>query len=70
MLLVVNKALPIFDPESFQQQLEAAYNVPVAGMLPLCEEMANLASSDIFGLRYPNHPWTKAVHVVAKQIFV
>jgi MinD-like ATPase involved in chromosome partitioning or flagellar assembly/DNA-binding response OmpR family regulator len=68
MLLVVNKALPISDREAFEQQLEATYNVPVAGILPLCEEMAHLASSDIFCLRYPNHPWTQALQAIANQI--
>lgn len=68
MLLVVNKALPTFDPEAFQHQLEAAYNVSVAGILPLCEEMVHLASSDIFCLRYPNHPWSEVLHAIAKQI--
>ncbi|GAA6615842.1 response regulator [Scytonema sp. NUACC26] len=68
ILLVVNKALPIFNPNAFQQQIEATYNVPLAGILPLSEEMAHLASSGIFGLRYPNHPWSQAIQAIAQQI--
>ncbi|MEM7581066.1 MAG: MinD/ParA family protein, partial [Cyanobacteria bacterium P01_A01_bin.80] len=44
------------------------YNVPVAGMLPVCEEMFHLASSDIFCLRYPQHIWTKTVGGIAKSL--
>ncbi|NJR62020.1 MAG: MinD/ParA family protein [Cyanobacteria bacterium CRU_2_1] len=68
MLLVVNKALPIFNLDDFRQQIEAAYNVSVAGVFPLCEELAHLASSDIFCLRYPNHHWSEIVRTVAKRI--
>jgi MinD-like ATPase involved in chromosome partitioning or flagellar assembly len=68
MLLVVNKALPIFNLDDFRQQIEAAYNVSVAGIFPLCEELAHLASSDIFCLRYPNHSWSETVRAVAKRI--
>lgn len=68
MLLVVNKALTKFDFEALRQKIQAAYNVPVAGVFPLCEEMVELASSDIFCLRYPEHPWTQELNKVAEQI--
>ena len=68
MLLVVNKALPSLNHEMLRQQIQRNYNVPVAGILPVCEEMFHLASSDIFCLRYPEHPWTKTVSAIAKQL--
>lgn len=68
MLLVVNKALTKFDFEALRQKIQTAYNVPVAGVFPLCEEMVELASSDIFCLRYPEHPWTQELNKVAEQI--
>ncbi|MBD3886629.1 response regulator [Phormidium tenue FACHB-886] len=68
MLLVVNKAFPIFDVETYRQQLEAAYEVSVAEILPFAEEMMHLASSEIFSVRYPNHPLAKAVEAIGKQI--
>lgn len=68
MLLVVNKALPTFDVETYRQQLEAAYDVSVAGILPFSEEIMHLASSGIFSVRYPNHPLTKAVDAIGKHI--
>ena len=68
MLLVVNKALSSLNHEALRQQVQGTYNVPVAGVLPVCEEMFLLASSDIFCLRYPEHPWTKTVSGIAKHI--
>jgi MinD-like ATPase involved in chromosome partitioning or flagellar assembly len=68
ILLVVNKALPSLNLEALKQQVQATYNVPVAGVLPVCDEMFDLASSDIFCLRYPEHPWTNVVNGIAKQL--
>jgi MinD-like ATPase involved in chromosome partitioning or flagellar assembly len=68
MLLVVNKVLPALISEGLRQQIQKTYNVPVAGILPVCEEMFHLASSDIFCLRYPEHSWTQAVSAIAKQL--
>jgi len=68
MLLVVNKALPILDFEALQQQVEKTYNTKVAGILPHSEDMMELASTDLFCLRFPNHPFSKVMDNVAKQI--
>jgi len=68
MLLVVNKALSSFKFSALSNKIEAAYDVPVAGILPLCEEMAFLASGGIFSVRYPDHRWTQTVQGIAQQI--
>lgn len=68
MLLVVNKALPSLNFEALRQQIQTSYQVPVAGVLPVCEEMFQLASSDIFCLRYPEHAWSKGIHAIAAQV--
>ncbi|MBW4642544.1 MAG: MinD/ParA family protein [Goleter apudmare HA4340-LM2] len=68
IMVVVNKALPKLNFQALRQQVSNAYNASVAGVLPVCEEMFNLGSSDIFSLRYPEHPWTKEVYAIAKQI--
>jgi MinD-like ATPase involved in chromosome partitioning or flagellar assembly/DNA-binding response OmpR family regulator len=67
-LLVVNKALPTFDVAAYRQQLEAAYEVPVAEILPFSEEMMHLASSEIFSMRYPDHSLTKAIEGIGQQL--
>lgn len=68
MLLVVNKALPALDFADLQQQVEKIYNVSVAGILPLSEEMVQLASKGIFCLRYPQHPMTQTIKGITEQV--
>jgi MinD-like ATPase involved in chromosome partitioning or flagellar assembly len=68
ILLVVNRVLRSFDFNSVRQQVEKTYNAPVAGILPNCDEMMQLASSDLFCLRYPDHALTQELHTVIKQI--
>lgn len=68
IMVVVNKALTKLNFTALREQVRNAYNAPVAGILPVCEEMFNLGSSDIFSLCYPEHQWTKEVYAIAKQI--
>jgi MinD-like ATPase involved in chromosome partitioning or flagellar assembly len=68
MFLVVNKVLSGFDTAAVQEQVERTYQAPVAGVLPLSEEMIQLASSDIFCLRYPDHPLSQKVDAIAQQL--
>lgn len=70
MLLVVNKALAAFDFVDLRQQVETIYNVSVAGILPLSEEMVQLASKGIFCLRYSEHPISQTIKEIAQQIAV
>ncbi|MBN1313048.1 MAG: MinD/ParA family protein, partial [Anaerolineae bacterium] len=59
--LVVNKALTRYDFDNIRKQVEGTYKAPVAGVLPLTEDMADLGSADIFSLRFPDHAWSKAI---------
>jgi len=68
LLLVVNKALPSFDFDAVRQQVERSYDAKVAGILPLSEDIVRLASSDVFSLRHPGHPWTEEIRRIADQI--
>ncbi|MCU0548041.1 MAG: MinD/ParA family protein [Leptolyngbya sp. Prado105] len=68
MLLVVNKALPSLNFEALRQQIQNSYQAPVAGILPVCDEMFLLASSDIFCLRHPDHLWSKGIQAIAAQV--
>ncbi|SRR5579883_596313 len=68
MLLVVNKALSKFNFEELRQKVQTIYEVPVAGVFPLCEEMVELASSGLFCFRYPDHPWAVEIRKVAQQV--
>jgi MinD-like ATPase involved in chromosome partitioning or flagellar assembly len=68
MLLVVNKVLSAFDFADLRQQVETTYKVPVAGILPLSEEMMQLASKGIFCLRYSQHPISQTVKGIVDEI--
>ena len=61
LLLVVNAA-------NLKDQLQDAYQAPVAGVLPVSEEMIELGSAGIFSLAYPEHPYSQGVREVAAQI--
>jgi MinD-like ATPase involved in chromosome partitioning or flagellar assembly len=70
MMLLVNKALSSFDFDALKLEVESTYNAPVAAILPLTEEMIQLGSSDIFCLRFPNHPLTQIYSGVAGMLMV
>src|SRR5206468_1439815 len=68
LLLVVNKVLPTLDKASLRQQLQSIYTAPVAGILPVSEEMIELGSAGIFSLASPDHPYSQGVREIAVQI--
>lgn len=68
LLLLVNKALTKYDFRQMKADIETVYQVPVVGILPLSEEMVDLASGDLFALRYPKHPWSQTLQGVADRL--
>jgi MinD-like ATPase involved in chromosome partitioning or flagellar assembly len=68
MLLLINKALPSMDFAALKEQVESLYNAPVGGIFPLSQEMMQLASSGLFCLQFPHHPFTELLRKVAKLI--
>ncbi|MEM1309190.1 MAG: MinD/ParA family protein [Cyanobacteria bacterium P01_D01_bin.71] len=68
MLLLVNKALSSFDFVALKAEVEETYGAPVASILPLTEEMIQLGSSDIFSLRFPDHPLTQTYTDIANML--
>jgi MinD-like ATPase involved in chromosome partitioning or flagellar assembly len=68
LLLVVNKALSRYDFKQMKEMIEGIYHAPVAGVLPLTEDMVDMGSSDIFALRYPGHTWSQAINSVAQLL--
>lgn len=70
ILMVVNRVLQSFDPDKIRQQIEAKYEVPVVGVFPNCDEMMQLASSDVFCLCYPEHRLTQEIKTVAQRVMV
>lgn len=68
ILLLVNKTPPVFDRSTVMSQVSHRYGVPVGGLFYENEEMLELASSGVFWLHHPDHPFSQEVHAVAKKI--
>jgi septum site-determining protein MinD len=68
LLLVVNKTPAILDPAVVEAKVAQTYGCEVAAVLPHADEMMNLASADIFVLRYPDHPMTDLYKQVAAKL--
>jgi MinD-like ATPase involved in chromosome partitioning or flagellar assembly len=68
LLLVVNKVPSRLDMASLRWQVETAYNAPLAGLLPVSEEMIAFGSAGLFSLAYPDHPYSQGVREIATQI--
>jgi MinD-like ATPase involved in chromosome partitioning or flagellar assembly len=68
MLMVVNKVPTSMDREALAAKVKDLYRAEVAGILPLNEEIVNVASGAIFTNYYPNHAFTRALAQVAKRV--
>lgn len=68
LMLVVNKAPLILEPEAIKLNVEQTYGCKVAAVLPHSDDLMNLASEDIFALRYPDHPITQLYKQVATRL--
>ncbi len=68
LLMVMNKAPEAFDFGELKVKVEETYQAQVAGILPHSDEMMMLASSGLFTLQYPDHPFTSVMESIAAQI--
>ncbi len=68
IMLLVNKAPSVYPRETLVQQVEEQYGVRVGGLFQENDEMLQLASSGIFWVLYPDHPFSHEVHAVARQL--
>jgi len=68
--LVVNYVPMRYDFPKIKQELSATYDIPVAGVLPLSEDVAANASGNIFCALYPDHPWAQALRGVIDEVIV
>jgi len=68
MLLVVNKVPGAIDREDLLAQLAENYDAEAIAALPLAEDVAMNASSDLFSITNPEHDWSQQLQVVADRI--
>lgn len=67
LLLAVNKALPGSDAE-VREKVREKFGLPVAGIMPLSFDVAAMASTDLFSLRFPEHAWSKGLREIATAV--
>ncbi len=68
ILVVLNKTPASMDPGVLAMQVEQAYAASVIGVLPLCEEIAELGSAGLFVNRFPQHPVSEQLRQLAQRI--
>jgi MinD-like ATPase involved in chromosome partitioning or flagellar assembly len=68
ILLVVNKVLPEYDFDEVRSEIERTYDLPVAGMLPLSEDVVRLASDGVFFVKEPEHPISQEIGRIAQRV--
>lgn len=68
LLLVVNKAPSTTDRVQLAAEVRAAYDVEVAGVLPLSEDLVTNASGGLFSLTNPEHPWSQELIAIARRL--
>jgi MinD-like ATPase involved in chromosome partitioning or flagellar assembly len=66
--LVINKALSKYDPAQVKAEIESNYEVPVAAVLPLSEDVAANASAHLFSLLQPTHPWSVQIQQIVDEL--
>lgn len=66
--VMLNKVPESMDLELLKEQVQTGYGAEVVGMLPLCSEMAELASSGIFVNRFPQHRLSHALKGIAERL--
>jgi septum site-determining protein MinD len=65
ILLLVNKAPSSLEPAALAEKVRQAYGCRVSAVMPHSDEMMELASRDLFILKFPAHPITDRYREVA-----
>lgn len=68
LMLLLNKASQSFERSSLEKQITDLYGAPMSGLFYENDEMLQLASSGVFCLHYPDHPFTQEVRQVMQQL--
>jgi MinD-like ATPase involved in chromosome partitioning or flagellar assembly len=68
MYLVVNKVLGKYDFEEMRRAVSKAYECKVIGVLPLSEDVVELASAGVFCARYPDHDFSLRIAEIARRL--
>lgn len=66
--LILNKVPSRYDVAALVADVEAAYQAPVIGALPLSEDVASNGSGNLFSALYPDHPWSQTIQAIAETV--
>ncbi|QDU74930.1 MinD/ParA/CobQ/CobA-like protein [Bremerella volcania] len=66
--LIVNKIPPGMDRAQLKTKVESIYSTDVLALLPLNFELVRMASNGLFVNRYPEHPFTRELRLVANSL--
>lgn len=66
--LVANKVHSDVDTDAFADELKRSYDVPVAGICPLSEDLLRLGSAGLFCVQNPDTPFADEVSRIAEQV--
>ncbi|MFX1449633.1 MAG: MinD/ParA family protein [Promethearchaeota archaeon] len=64
IFLILNKILPKYQKKDVETKMQKAFHVPPAGTIYYSEEFADLASKDVFILKYPEHDFSKTIEQI------
>jgi MinD-like ATPase involved in chromosome partitioning or flagellar assembly len=68
LLLVLNKVPSGIDLDDLAAQMIDTYAAETAAILPLSEDVARNASSDLFSITAPGHEWSAQVRAIADRV--
>ena len=66
--LIINKIPAAFAVADVVAKVESIFGERVACALPMCDEMLQLASSGLFVLRHPSHPFTRTIESLSEAL--
>jgi len=67
--IVLNRVHAKIRDNKLKKKIENAFKLPVAGMLPLSEDIILSQSQFVFCERYPEHEFSQEIQVIAENVF-
>jgi MinD-like ATPase involved in chromosome partitioning or flagellar assembly len=68
VLLLANQVLESYDFTEVREQLTASFRAP-ASVLPFSENIMEAASTGLFSVQAPYHPWSRAIRSISASLF-
>lgn len=66
--LLMNKVLMTEAVEDLRKRAENTYGCSVLSMLPHSEDLLKMGSSNVFYIKYPDHPFSKEIELITEKI--